>query len=75
MSETVREEHEERTESEPSEEPSAAAEDAAETDRAADAIDESATGAERVPADHLDDVEDGCGCAEVWEHLSEERTE
>jgi hypothetical protein len=22
---------------------------------------------------HLDDVEDGCGCAEVWEHLSEER--
>lgn len=25
------------------------------------------------PADHLDDVEDGCGCAEVWEHLSEQR--
>jgi hypothetical protein len=23
---------------------------------------------------HLADVEDGCGCAEVWEHLSE-RTE
>ncbi len=23
--------------------------------------------------DHLDNVEDGCGCAEVWEHLSEER--
>jgi len=23
--------------------------------------------------DHLQDVEDGCGCAEVWEHLSEER--
>ncbi|WP_167879973.1 hypothetical protein [Halorhabdus rudnickae] len=23
--------------------------------------------------DHLDGVEDGCGCAEVWEHLSEER--
>jgi hypothetical protein len=23
--------------------------------------------------DHLDDVEDGCGCAEVWEHLSEQR--
>jgi hypothetical protein len=22
---------------------------------------------------HLDDVEDGCGCAEVWEHLSEQR--
>ena len=23
--------------------------------------------------DHLDDIEDGCGCAEVWEHLSERR--
>ncbi len=22
---------------------------------------------------HLADVEDGCGCAEVWEHLSERR--
>ena len=22
---------------------------------------------------HLQGVEDGCGCAEVWEHLSEER--
>jgi len=28
---------------------------------------------EPVSTDHLDDVEDGCGCAEVWEHLSEER--
>ncbi|WP_169051813.1 hypothetical protein [Halorhabdus amylolytica] len=27
------------------------------------------------PDDHLDSVEDGCGCAEVWEHLSEEREE
>jgi len=25
--------------------------------------------------DHLDGVEDSCGCAEVWEHLSEEREE
>lgn len=24
---------------------------------------------------HLDDVDDGCGCAEVWEHLSEQRGE
>lgn len=24
---------------------------------------------------HLAAVEDGCGCAEVWEHLSEEREE
>jgi len=23
--------------------------------------------------DHLEDIEDGCGCAEVWEHLSERR--
>ena len=23
--------------------------------------------------DHLDDVEDGCGCTEIWEHLSEQR--
>jgi len=22
---------------------------------------------------HLDDVEDGCGCTEIWEHLSEQR--
>ncbi len=25
--------------------------------------------------DHLRDVPDGCGCAEVWEHLSERATE
>lgn len=24
---------------------------------------------------HLADVPDGCGCAEVWEHLSEQREE
>ena len=23
--------------------------------------------------DHLRDVEDGCGCTEIWEHLSEQR--
>jgi len=28
---------------------------------------------EEVDTSHLDDVEDGCGCAEVWEHLSDER--
>ena len=22
--------------------------------------------------DHLSDVPDGCGCAEVWEHLSDD---
>jgi hypothetical protein len=26
-----------------------------------------------APGDHLEDVEDGCGCTEVWEHLSEHR--
>lgn len=25
--------------------------------------------------EHLADVPDGCGCAEVWEHLSEQRDE
>jgi len=25
--------------------------------------------------DHLADVEDGCGCAEMWEHLSEQRAD
>jgi hypothetical protein len=27
---------------------------------------------ERRP-DHLADLPDGCGCAEVWDHLSERR--
>ncbi|WP_164471725.1 hypothetical protein [Halosimplex salinum] len=30
---------------------------------------------EEVDTSHLDGVEDGCGCAEVWEHLSDERDE
>jgi hypothetical protein len=25
--------------------------------------------------DHLDGIEDGCGCTEIWEHLSDSRTE
>jgi hypothetical protein len=25
--------------------------------------------------DHLEDTPDGCGCAEVWEHLSEQRAD
>jgi hypothetical protein len=25
------------------------------------------------PREHLEDVGDGCGCAEVWEHLSDYR--
>ena len=29
--------------------------------------------AEGNARDHLEDVDDGCGCAEIWEHLSERR--
>jgi len=25
--------------------------------------------------EHLQNVEDGCGCAEMWEHMSEQRDE
>jgi hypothetical protein len=25
------------------------------------------------PSEHLAEVEDGCGCTAVWEHLSEHR--
>lgn len=35
--------------------------------------DASADAAEERGDAHLADVEDGCGCAEVWEHLSERR--
>lgn len=28
---------------------------------------------ERIATDHLDGVEEGSGCAEIWEHLSDER--
>jgi len=28
---------------------------------------------EEQATEHLDDLDDGCGCAEVWEHLSERR--
>ncbi|MFB6156806.1 MAG: hypothetical protein ABEJ34_03070 [Haloferacaceae archaeon] len=36
----------------------------------ADGSDEEAT-----DDDHLADVEDGAGCTEIWEHLSEQREE
>jgi hypothetical protein len=26
-------------------------------------------------AEHLDDVEPGAGCTEIWEHLSEQRSD
>lgn len=28
---------------------------------------------EPIDTSHLDDVADGCGCTEIWEHMSEER--
>lgn len=28
---------------------------------------------EDVDTSHLDDVEDGCGCTEMWEHTSDGR--
>ena len=28
---------------------------------------------DREPADHLSDVDDGCGCTEIWEELAEAR--
>jgi hypothetical protein len=31
------------------------------------------TDGDSVDAGHLEDVEDGCGCTEIWEHLSDER--
>jgi len=30
---------------------------------------------EDIDTGHLDDVDDGCGCTEIWEHLSDEREE
>lgn len=39
----------------------------------ADDIENANEEAAAVDTSHLDDVDDGCGCAEVWEHLSEER--
>lgn len=30
---------------------------------------------EEIDTSHLDDVEDGCGCTEIWEHMSDERDE
>lgn len=30
---------------------------------------------ERSHQDALDEIDDGCGCAEIWEELSEHRSE
>jgi len=37
------------------------------------ANEESADGDADVERGHLTDVEDGAGCTEIWEHLSERR--
>jgi hypothetical protein len=34
---------------------------------------ESPAGTENGEREHLSELRDGCGCAEVWEHLSEHR--
>jgi hypothetical protein len=28
---------------------------------------------EEIDTSHLDNIEDGCGCTEIWEHMSDER--
>ncbi len=33
------------------------------------------TDLDEVDTSHLDDIEDGCGCAEIWEHTSGKRCE
>ncbi|QLH78921.1 hypothetical protein HZS55_17195 [Halosimplex rubrum] len=49
--------------------------DAADAGTDDDRVDDgSADGDAREDA-HLDDVADGCGCTEIWEHLSEERAD
>jgi hypothetical protein len=40
-----------------------------------EATDEASEQEEPAVDAHLEDVDDGCGCAEVWEHLSEQREE
>ncbi|WP_436924278.1 hypothetical protein [Halosimplex amylolyticum] len=32
-------------------------------------------GDDHSETDHLANVEDGCGCTEIWEHLSEQRSQ
>lgn len=44
-----------------------------ETTESDDADDTEIPDPEDIDTSHLDGIDDGCGCAEVWEHLSEER--
>ncbi|MFB6128437.1 MAG: hypothetical protein ABEJ47_01620 [Halorhabdus sp.] len=34
---------------------------------------EAAESDRETDSEHLDEVPDGCGCTEIWEHLSDER--
>jgi len=40
-----------------------------------DPVEEESAESEARDDAHLDDVADGCGCTEIWEHLSEERAD
>ncbi len=44
-----------------------------EPDSTGDAEIEPETTPERDNTGHVDDIEDGAGCTEIWEHLSENR--
>ncbi|WP_280587545.1 hypothetical protein [Halorubrum sp. Boch-26] len=54
-------------------EPSAGDEPEADTDPDASEPTDTESTPERDGTSHLDDVEDGAGCTEIWEHLSESR--
>jgi|AntDeeMetagen681_2_1112603.scaffolds.fasta_scaffold31076_2 hypothetical protein len=41
----------------------------------ADEVESESDEASRAEDRHLADVNDGCGCTEVWEHLSENRAD
>lgn len=44
------------------------------TDSASAATEENSN-VDDTDSDHLDGLEDGAGCTEIWEHLSERRDE
>ena len=54
-------------------EPSAGDEPEAETDPDDSEPTDTESTPERDGSSHLDGVEDGAGCTEIWEHLSESR--
>ncbi|MFQ3319309.1 MAG: hypothetical protein ACI8UR_000957 [Natronomonas sp.] len=38
-----------------------------------DDFDDDTDAEEDIDTSHLDNVDDGCGCTEIWEHMSDER--